>query len=366
MNSHYLQKVIIRTPVVNLVILMWTSLVFIFLISVCDTIPTRQMSPHIPISEKIPLKAAIISPVSMYQKFWQPPYKVFWSYAYRPQPTGKILAETSQEAMNFVFDEVFIVSNEEEARWRGANIFIAVDSSTDSYERPDATVETIIHLSLKCPDNAILPISERATVKIGTFGTINEVLVRNSMVDAFERIIPRLLSNQKLRSYVTGPPIDRPPKKEELRTHEKKPAHAVSEEMTETGEILGKVVVVDGKTVTQVSQPTVTIDDLFLSEQSNPDRPIRDVKPGQKLNMVIRYNISGVPGEEISGYVQVFHQGMKIVNEQFPITPKSKGTYDAIVPFTVPQNADSGEYKFQGLIRLGEKEISKSFKFHIL
>jgi len=113
--------------------------------------------------------------------------------------------------------------------------------------------------------------------------------------------------------------------------------------------------------------PLITINDVFLCDQENPNSHVSSLKWGQKLLMVIRYTLSRVPEDaktELTKYYYISDQGKYIFEKNFK-DKKTAGTYEATLSMTVPTVMDPGEYVLHGIVRIGDQGPEKKFLFTV-
>lgn len=213
----YLPKVVAAKNVGPTYVALLAAIAFALLSSACAT-PPRQMAPLVSSLSKFSLSAAIICTEDLMRHEWKPP---IWSQGFvsRAVHTGRVLCQTTLEAMSLVFDNVSMANSEATARSRGAQVQIWPNFDWEVVV-PTGALRVIIVIDAKTLDNALTTVAETGTY-YNPLTAVDDGYVRNAALDAFKRITPRLLGDHRLRAYAadaTEEPIATMAEAQSLRT----------------------------------------------------------------------------------------------------------------------------------------------------
>jgi hypothetical protein len=162
---------------------------------------------------------------------------------------------------------------------------------------------------------------------------VDDGAVNNALVQACEKIIPRLLASPALKRYADG--------------------------------LRGKPEIRD--TMHTQPLPEVMIHDVYLAPLDSSEKRIDIAHKGQPFDMVILYSISGLPQNKRMACLEKrqISFGGKILLEDKRMEQRGNGDYSTSIKLTLPHAAQAGDYVLSGVIQWEDKELSKSFRFSI-
>ena len=320
-------------------------LVLAVLVAACAA-PTRQMTPPPSISKrgKLPLKAAILFSASKQQKVWYP-NKVLQGGIRRPVHVGRVLAQTTLDAMSLVFEDAFIVESIQEVKSHHDRVIMDVRAAIDAPVEPPVLTATV-RVWARSSDGEILAQYEDQGTYNHFWTAVDDGAVQRAFVAAFEQITPRLLEDSGLRAYAMKP---RPTAPASQMVKRPESQWATTRMLAET------------------AHPEVTIENVLLSTNDDPQTPVSTVRRGARLRMVMCYRVSGADSQGQINLVEVrriFFGGSLIAEKKDP-NLKRNGTYTTFRFIPIPQQTSPGEYVLKGAVMFGGKEVSKTFDFRI-
>jgi WD40 repeat protein len=127
---------------------------------------------------------------------------------------------------------------------------------------------------------------------------------------------------------------------------------------------------VDAKPQIQASiktEPEVKIDGVFLGSFEKPDTPLNNPRRGQKVKMMMRYTVSGGRGgapADVVEFRRIFYRDEQVI-ETKDERQLETGSYETFRVLTLPEQTPSGDYKLQGIIRIGGRGVSREFSFKL-
>ena len=137
---------------------------------------------------------------------WQPSW-VFQGLNIGPIHVGLIASQVVQEAMSFVFNDVFIAESEASARSLGAKALISAKwSNKNESGFFSAILVTDLHITVKSLDNVLLASLTEQGKYNHSMTPLDDGAFHNSLTDASKRIIPRLLDDRNIHDYAKGIP----------------------------------------------------------------------------------------------------------------------------------------------------------------
>jgi hypothetical protein len=315
----------------------WVSFVSIGIFAMClffaCSTPKRsiRLSEKKIIKEKIPLTAAVVMSSERREKIWKPDIEL-QGYVRRDVHAGKTLLEVVQNSMGFVFGNVLEARSVQEGRNLGADVLIGVSCQITAKKKP-AILTTQVELFVTDPQEANLD----SFTEEGTYNhfwtAVDDGAVNNALVQACEKIIPRLLASPALKRYADG--------------------------------LRGKPEIRD--TMHTQPLPEVMIHDVYLAPLDSSEKRIDIAHKGQPFDMVILYSISGLPQNKRMACLEKrqISFGGKILLEDKRMEQRGNGDYSTSIKLTLPHAAQAGDYVLSGVIQWEDKELSKSFRFSI-
>ncbi len=321
-------------------------LVSISLLIISCATPMRTLRPNESVisQDKIPLTAALLFTRERESKIWRPQPE-FQGYLPRDVHPGAVLLDVTRRSMAFVFNKVVIVENEAEARSSGAEILVDLKCGLRPTLSP-TVLTAMLALSTRGLDGSPAASFEETGTYNHFWTAVDDGAVHNALVDAYEKLIPRMLQSTTLKQYRQN---------------------LVARASTESG---------PKKTVPQSPpkpkpQPSPSVAEIILKAVSiSPVDPVAGaglLRAGQECQMLIEYQVSGAPPEGLLDLFEVWQIsfGGNLLAEVKDMASRANGSFRATKNITLPQSASSGGYELKGIIRRGSRESSKIFEFTI-